>query len=153
MRAALAAFSVAALVFALAACGDSSSSSSSSSSSGDTGTTSGGKATSLVAKVSNAKASLKGSKILASADIEVGGHPGEKLTLRYGLIDAVSGVRASQDERVAARYVATSQVKKLIETVNIPKPTPTDYLVHFVLYAPDGSYLASADSDVFTVPS
>ena len=39
------------------------------------------------------------------------------------------------------------------ETVTIPKPTPTDYLVHFVLYAPDGTYLASSDSDVFTVPS
>ena len=30
-------------------------------------------------------------------------------------------------------------------------PTPTDYLVHFVLYAPDGSYLDSSDTDVFTV--
>lgn len=151
MRTVLAALSVVALVFGLAACGGSSSSSSSSG--GGTGTTSGGTATSLVAKVSNAKASLQGSKIVASADIEEGGHPGEKLTLRYGLIDAVSGVRASQDEQVAARYVTTSQVKKVTETVSIPKPTPTDYLVHFVLYAPDGSYLASADSGVFTVPS
>ncbi len=148
MRIALAAVGLTVLVAALAACGSSSSSSSSG------GTSSGGqKATSLVAKVSNAKASLQGGKIVASADVEEGGHPGEKLTLRYGLVDAVSGSRASQDEVVVARYVTTSQVKKVTETVNIPKPTPTDYLVHFVLYAPDGSYLASSDSDVFTVGS
>ena len=30
-------------------------------------------------------------------------------------------------------------------------PTPTDYLIHFALYGPDGTYLASSDSDVFTV--
>lgn len=102
-------------------------------------------------KVSNAKASVQGSKVVASADVEEGGHPGEKLTLRYGLVDAVSGVRASQEEQIVARYTTTSQVKKVTETVTFPKPTPTDYLVHFVIYAPDGSYLASADSDVFTV--
>jgi hypothetical protein len=145
MRTALAAVATVAFVLALAACG----SSSSSSSSGGTGPTS----SSLVAKVSNAKASFAGSQIVASADVEEGGHPGEKLTLRYGLVDAVSGTRASEQEQIAARYVTTSQVKKLTETVKIPKPTPTDYLVHFVIYAPDGSYLASSDSDVFTVGS
>ena len=36
--------------------------------------------------------------------------------------------------------------------VPVPKPdTPTDYLLHVVLYGPDGSYLASSDSPVFTV--
>lgn len=149
MRTALAAVVLAVLVAALAACGAGSSSSSSSSG----GTSTGAKASSLVAKVSHAKASLQGSQIVASADVEVGGHPGEKLTLRYGLVDAVSGARASQEEEVAARYTTTSQVKKATETVKIPKPTPTDYLVHFVLYAPDGSYLASSDSGVFTVGS
>ena len=149
MRNALAALAIIALVGGLAACGGSSSSSSS----GDTGTTTGPTSSSLVAKVSNAKASFEGSQIVASADVEEGGHPGEKLTLRYGLVDAVSGSRASEEEEVAARYVTAAQVKKLTQTVKIPKPTPTDYLVHFVLYAPDGSYLASSDSDVFTVGS
>lgn len=150
MRVALAAVMSTALVAALAACGGGSGSSSSS---GGTSTTSAGPASSLVAKVSNAKASFKGSKIVASADVEEGGHPGERLTLRYGLVDAVSGTRASKSEQVVARYVTTSQVKTVTETISIPKPTPTDYLVHFVLYAPDGSYLASSDSDVFTVGS
>jgi hypothetical protein len=75
------------------------------------------------------------------------------VTLRYGLVDAVSGTRASEEEELAARYVTTSAVKKVTETVTIPKPTPTDYIVHFVLYGPDGSYLDSSDSDVFTVGS
>ena len=147
MRTALAALMTVALVTALAACGGSSSSSSS----GGTDTSTGATSSSLVAKVSNAKASFEGSQIVATADVEEGGHPGEKLTLRYGLVDAVSGSRASEQEELAARYVTTSQVKKVTETVKIPKPTPTDYLVHFVLYAPDGTYLASSDSDVFTV--
>jgi hypothetical protein len=151
MRTAVAAFATVTLVACLAACGGSSSSSSSSS--GETGTTTGPTSASLVAKVSHAEASFQGSQIVASTEVEEGGHPGEKLTLRYGLVDAVSGSRASEEEQVAARYVTTSQVKKVTETVKIPKPTPTDYLVHFVLYGTDGSYLASSDSDVFTVGS
>ena len=148
MRTALAAVVITVLVAALAACGSSSSFSSS-----NGGTSGGGKTSSLVAKVSNAKASLQGSKVVASADVEVGGPPGKKLTLRYGLVDAVSGARASEEEQVAARFVTTAQVKKVTETIHIAKPTPTDYLVHLVLYGPDGSYLASSDSDVFTVGS
>jgi hypothetical protein len=147
MRIALSAVVVAVLVAGLTACGGSSSSSNG----GGTGTTTGPTSSSLVAKVSNPKASFDGSHVVASADIEEGGHPGEKLTLRYGLVDAVSGTRASEEEEIAARYVTTSQVKKVTETIRIPKPTPTDYIVHFVLYGPDGSYLASSDSDVFTV--
>src|SRR5947209_2304035 len=147
MRTAVGALGIAALVAARAACGGSSSSSSG----GGTGTTTGPTSSSLVAKVSHAKASVQGSTVVASADVEEGGHPGEKLTLRYGVVDAVSGVRASQEEQVVARYITTSHVKKVTETVKFPKPTPTDYLVHFVLYAPDGSYLASSDTDVFTV--
>jgi len=150
MRTALAAVAVVLLIAGLPACGGSSSSSSSS---GGTGTTTGPASSSLVAKVSNAKASYDTGKITASVDVEEGGHPGKKLTLRYGLVDAVSGTRASESEEIAARFVTTAQVKKVTETVKIPKPTPTDYLVHFVLYAPDGSYLASSDSDVFTVGS
>jgi hypothetical protein len=147
MRTALALLAAVLLAVGLAACGGNSSSSSSS------GTAAGPTSSSLVAKVSNPKASFDGSKITASADVEVGGHPGSKVTLRYGLVDAVSGTRASEEEELAARYVTTAAVKKVTETVTIPKPTPTDYIVHFVLYGPDGSYLASTDSDVFTVGS
>ena len=147
MRIAPAAVVLTVLAAGLAACGGGSSSSNG----GGAGTTTGPTTSSLVAEVSNAKASLEGAKIVASADVKEGGHPGEKLTLRYGLVDAVSGARASQEEELVARYVTTPQVKEVTETIKIPKPTPTDYLVHFVLYAPDGSYLASSDSDVFTV--
>jgi hypothetical protein len=147
VRTVLAAVATVLLVAALAACGGSSASN------GGTGTTTGPTSSSLVAKVSHAKASYDAGKITASVDVEEGGDPGKKLTLRYGLVDAVSGTRASESEEIAARYVTTSQVKKVTETVTIPKPTPTDYLVHFVLYAPDGSYLSSSDSDVFTVGS
>jgi hypothetical protein len=81
-----------------------------------------------------------------------GGHPGAHLTLRYGLVDAVSGTRASQDEVLAARYTTTGSVSSKDVTIRFRKPNvPTDYLIHFVLYGPDGSYLASSDSPVFTV--
>jgi hypothetical protein len=44
-------------------------------------------------------------------------------------------------------------VKDETATISFKLPVPTDYLVHFALYAPDGSYLSSSDSDVFTVGS
>lgn len=136
--------SLLALVLVLAGCGSSSSSSSGSSGGGQ-------KATSLSVKVDHAKADFGNGKITASVEVKEGGHPGEHLTLRYGLVDAVSGVRASESEKVVARYVTTSKVVTHDVDVTIPKPVPTDYLVHFALYAPDGSYLASDDSNVFTV--
>lgn len=111
----------------------------------------GTKVTSLSVKVDHAKADFSGGKIRASVHVAEGGSPGEHLTLRYGVVDAVSGVRASESEKVVARYVTTSTVESHDVMVSIPKPVPTDYLVHFALYAPDGSYLASDDSNVFTV--
>jgi hypothetical protein len=137
-----------AFVVVLAGCGGGSSSSSSGS-----GSSSGTKASSLSVKVDHAKADFANGKITASVHVAEGGHPGEHLTLRYGLVDAVSGVRASEEEQVAARYTTTSKVEDHDVTITIPKPVATDYIVHFALYAPDGSYLASDDSDVFTVPS
>jgi hypothetical protein len=116
------------------------------------GSAGGGTATALVAKVEHAKASVSGKTVDASATVTEGGHAGEHLTLRYGVIDAVSGVRASQEERLAAKYTTTSTVKTAAASVKFPVPdVPTDYLVHFALYAPDGSYLASSDSPIFTV--
>jgi hypothetical protein len=127
------------LVIAVSACG---------------GGNSGGasKASKLVAKVEHASAKVEGASIVGTAKITEGGRPGEKLSLRYGLVDAVSGVRASQDERLAATYTTTASVARKDVSIRFPKPDiPTDYLLHVVLYGPDGSYLASSDSQVFTV--
>ncbi|MCW2963539.1 MAG: hypothetical protein JWO17_791 [Actinomycetia bacterium] len=134
-----------ALVLAAAGCGGGSGSPSSS---GAPPAASG----TLVTKVDHASAKVEGTSIVGTVKVTEGGKPGEHLTLRYGLVDAVSGVRASQEERLAAKYTTTSSAESKDVTVRFTKPgTPTDYLLHFVLYGPDGSYLASADSDVFTV--
>lgn len=133
------------LVAALAGCGSGGSSGSSSG-----GSSAGG--SSLVAKVEHADAKVEGSSIVGTVKVTEGGHPGEHLSLRYGLVDAVSGTRASQDEVLAARYTTTGSVSSKDVTIRFRKPNvPTDYLVHFVLYGSDGSYLASSDSPVFTV--
>ena len=103
-------------------------------------------------KVESASAKVEGSSIVGIVKVTEGGKPGQRLTLRYGLVDAVSGVRASQEEKLAATYTTTASVDTKEVTIRFAKPdTPTDYLLHFVLYGPDGSYLASADSDVLTV--
>jgi hypothetical protein len=139
------AISLSVLVLAVAGCGGSSSNNSSASA---PATTSG----SLVTKVEHAAAKVDGGSIVGTVKVTEGGKPGEHLSLRYGLVDAVSGVRASQEERLAAKYTTTSAVQSKDVTVRFAKPdTPTDYLMHFVLYGPDGSYLASSDSDVFSV--
>jgi hypothetical protein len=106
----------------------------------------------LVTKVEHASAKVEGASVVGTVKVTEGGKAGRHLMLRYGLVDAVSGVRASQEERLAATYTTTASVDSKDVTVRFPKPdTPTDYLLHFVLYAPDGSYLASSDSDVFSV--
>jgi hypothetical protein len=115
---------------------------------GSQATTGGGN---LVTKVEHASATIEGKSVVGTVKVTEGGNPGEHLTLRYGLVDAVSGVRASESERFAAKYTTTSSVDSHDVTVRFAKPTPTDYLIHFALYGPDGSYLASSDSDVFTV--
>jgi hypothetical protein len=132
---------LAAAVALLAGCG--------SSSSGGSG--SGQTSSSLVADVQSAQGTVQGKKIAASSDVKVGGKPGTHLTLKWNLVDAVSGVRASEEDEIAKKFVTTADVVK--ETVNVtgPLPVPTDYIVHFALYAPDGSYLSSADSKVFSV--
>ncbi|MDX6475029.1 MAG: hypothetical protein QOH95_540 [Gaiellaceae bacterium] len=123
--------------------------------SGSSKGTSGGQAASgsaLVTKVEHATAKVEGSSIVATVKVSEGGDPGQHLSLRYGLVDAVSGSRASEEERLAAKYTTTASVASKDVSIRFPKPaTPTDYLLHFVLYGPDGSYLASSDSDVFTV--
>lgn len=137
-----------ALVAFVAGCGRSGSSNASSSGTTTQPQSDGG---SLVTKVEHASAKVDGATVVGTVRVTEGGKPGLRLTLRYGLVDAVSGVRASESERLAAKYTTTSSVDTKEVTVRFPKPTPTDYLIHFALYGPDGSYLASSDSDVFTV--
>jgi hypothetical protein len=130
-----------ALVLVAAGCGSKSSSGAPAAASGT-----------LVTKVEHASAKVDGASIVGTVKVTEGGKPGQHLSLRYGLVDAVSGVRASQEERLAAKYKTTVSIGSKDVTVRFPKPdTPTDYLMHFVLYGPDGSYLASSDSDVFSV--
>lgn len=138
-----------AIVVLAAGCGGSSGSSSGNSSSSNASAAQPGQ---LVTKVEKASATVEGGSIVGKVKVTVGGKAGQHLTLRYGLVDAVSGVRASQEEQLAAKYTSTPAVVSKDVTVRFKKPaTPTDYLLHFVLYGPDGSYLSSADSDVFTV--
>lgn len=136
-----------ALVLVAAGCGGGGSAN------GSNGGSSGGgkKSSSLVVDVSHATAQVEGNKVVATAKVKEGGKPGTHLELKWGLVDAVSGVRASEQDEVAARYVTTSSVQNVTATVRFKLPVPTDYIVHFALFAPDGSYLASSDSDVFTV--
>lgn len=131
-----------ALVLAAAGCGGSAGS-------GGGAASGGGK---LVTKVQHAAVKLEGSSVVGTVEVTEGGQAGQHLTLRYGLVDAVSGVRASAEEKLAARYTSTGSVQRKDVTIRFAKPaTPTDYLLHFVLYGPDGSYLASSDSAVFTI--
>jgi hypothetical protein len=103
----------------------------------------------LVAAVSNPKVQTTGNAIVASAQIRVGGAVGKRLTLEWGLVDALLGSE-SQEERVIRRYVTTRNVVTDTESVRIPRRLAnTPLLVHFVIYAPDGSYLASADTPTF----
>ena len=138
---------VIALVLVASGCGGGGSKSSS----GTTGTTAASAGGSLVTKVQHASAKVDGASVVATVKVTEGGKPGEHLTLRWGLVDAVSGVRASESEVLAAKYTTTSSVETKEVTIHFPKPTPTDYLVHFALYGSDGSYLASSDTDVFTI--
>ena len=85
------------MVLALSACGGSGGSSSSGSTNGG-----GSKSSSLVARVSDAKVERQGSNYVTSAKITVGGVPGKKLTLEWGLVDALLG-NESQDEIVLHR--------------------------------------------------
>jgi hypothetical protein len=128
-----------ALVLALAACGGSGKSSISGSS----------KTPGVVAKVSNAKVVKQGSNYVTSAQITVGGVPGRKVTLEWGLVDALQG-NESQDEIVLRKYVLTRQPKTDTETVKIPASrAQSPILIHYVLYDQNGTYLASDDTPDF----
>jgi hypothetical protein len=144
MRATLVAALAALLAFVLAGCG--SSGGKSTGGPGDGGS-SGDSA--LVADVSHPDVKTVGSNIVASAQVKVGGVAGKHLTLEWGLVDALQG-NESQQERVIRRYVTTRKVVTHTESISIPLSRATSpLLVHFVIYAPDGSYLDSADTKDF----
>ena len=131
------------LVPAVAACGSSSAGSSGAPSSG------GNSGSALVATVSQAKVRVQGTNEVASAKVSVGGVAGKHLTFKWGLVDALQG-NQSEEERVLRRYVTTRNVVTAVESVKIPLARAVSpLLVHFVIYAPDGSYLASADTPDF----
>ena len=103
----------------------------------------------LTAEVNDAKAETGSTDVTASATIKVGGVPGKKVTLEWGLVDALEG-NESQEEKVLHRYVTTANVITDKQSVKIPlSEVHTPLLVHFVLYGPDGSYLASDDTNDF----
>jgi hypothetical protein len=118
-------------------------------SAGGSGGASGASESGLSTSVSNAKVSVTGNKVTGTARVSVGGAAGKKVTFEWGLVDAVAG-RESQAEKVIARYVSTKSTQQHDETITFAKPSAdTPYLIHFVLYGPDGSYLGSADTDEF----
>ncbi len=103
----------------------------------------------LVAEVKDAKAEEGPSGVTASVKVKLGGLAGRKVTLEYGLVDALLGSE-SETEKVAHRYVTTVRVVQDTQTVRVPKRViNSPLLVHFVLYGADGRYLASADTPEF----
>src|SRR5205085_9490081 len=91
----------------------------------------------LVASVHDAKATVSGRFVTASAKIKLGGAAGKRLTLEWGLVDASLG-QESQQERVLRRYVTTRKVVTDTPSIRFKRPVPgKPFLVHFVLYAPD----------------
>ena len=135
---------VIAAVLALSACGGSGSSSSSGS-----GSPGGAKIPGLTAKVSDAKVKLEGTNYVTTAKVTVGGIPGKKVTLEWGLVDALQG-NESQDEIVLRKYVLTKEITTDVQTVKIPvSRASSPLLVHYVLYNTDGAYLASDDTPDF----
>jgi hypothetical protein len=132
------------LVLAASACGGSKNAGS-----GGASASGGSSSSSLVASVSQAKLSVEGTNEVASAKVSVGGAAGKHLTLSWGLVDALQG-NQSQEEKVLRRYVTTGKVVTSVESVKIPLSVAVSpLLVHFVVYAPNGSYLASADTPDF----
>jgi hypothetical protein len=129
------------VVLAASACGGSKNSGSS----GGSGKATGG----LVANVTDAKVHIEGTNEVATAKVTVGGVAGKHLTLSWGLVDALQG-NQSQDEIVLKRYVTTRKLATTVESVKIPlSKAVSPLLVHFVIYAPDGSYLNSDDTPDF----
>lgn len=111
-----------------------------------------GSSPSLSASLGKADVEVAGGTIVTSTSVRIGGVPGRKLTLKWGLVDVLSG-RASVQDRVAERFTSTAATVKRDVVVRFPRPvTPSHYIVNFALYGPDGSLLDSSDTGEFVVP-
>ena len=109
------------------------------------------KPTSLTGTVSKSKAELTATSVVATTRVRVGGAPGTRVTLKWGLVDSLSG-RASVQDRVAKRFTTTSEMVTHDVVVRFPKPAiPSHYIVNFALFGPDG-LLDSGDTGEFIVP-
>jgi hypothetical protein len=133
------------VVLAVAACGSNGRGGDAGGGSSGSGKGEGG----LIAKVAKAKVKVTNGTAVATTTISVGGVAGKHVTLQWGLIDALQGGE-SQAEIVLHRFTTTKVVKVYPATVRIKMSTIFNpSLVHFVLYAPDGSFLSSSDTPDF----
>jgi hypothetical protein len=106
----------------------------------------------LVGRLDHPTIKIQGDRLTGSVQATYGGKPGQRLTLAWGLVDAVTGVRASKGEEALAHPVTTAQVVTKTYDLDAPRPTvPTDYIVHYALYGPDGIFLSGKDSSIFTI--
>jgi hypothetical protein len=111
-----------------------------------------GSTTSLSASLSRPKAELSGETVVASVRVRLGGIAGSKLTLRWGLVDSLSG-RASLQDRVARHFTSTSASVTRDVVIRFPKPaTPSHYIINFGLYGPNGALVDSTDTGELAVP-
>ncbi len=101
----------------------------------------------LVANVSHAQIKVSGKTVTASVQVSIGGVAGKHIKLKWGLVDAEQNAN-SNNEKLLKAYVTTRAVVQHTESVQVPLP-PHDYLIHFVLYAPNGSYLSAQDTEIF----
>jgi hypothetical protein len=111
-----------------------------------------GSQTSLSASLTRAKAELSGRTVVASVRARIGGIPGSKLTLKWGLVDSLSG-RASVQDRVARSFTSTSAAVTRDVVIRFPRPaTPSHYIINFALYGPNGALVNSTDTGELVVP-
>jgi hypothetical protein len=106
---------------------------------------------SLSGSLSHSKVELSGDSVVASTRVRVSGKPGSRVTLRWGLVDVLSG-RASVQDRVAKRFTSTSSDVSHDVVIRFKKPAvPSHYIINFALFGPDG-LLDSGDTGEFVVP-
>jgi hypothetical protein len=110
-----------------------------------------GSPNSLSGSLSRSKVELSGDSVVASTRVRVGGEPGSRVTLKWGLVDVLSG-RASVQDRVARRFTSTSSTVTHDVVIRFTKPAiSSHYIINFALFGPDG-LLDSGDTGEFIVP-
>jgi hypothetical protein len=105
----------------------------------------------LNGSVSRSKAEVSGNEVVASTRVRVDGIAGTRVTLKWGLVDSLSG-RASVQDRVARRFTTTADTTTHDVVIRFRKPLiPSHYIINFALFGPDG-LLDSGDTGEFIVP-